>query len=146
MNQFITGTRELEPFKSTGFFVQWFGPVPMAFAFTPEVAQAVMSSPTNLDRSFLYAMTAPGLGHSTVSERDTVKWKPKRKIIETIFHASMLDKYNPIIDKNAKALVSKFMANFPENSSETTIDDISHYFTNVAADILLGKFWIDFIP
>lgn len=141
MNQFITGTRELEPFKSAGFFVQWFGPVPMAFAFSPEVAQAVLSSPQNLDRSFLYRMTVPGLGGSSVSERYTHKWKPKRKILETIFHASMLDKYNPIIDKNAKALISRLMDKFSsESKTRTEVNDISHYFTNVAADILLGEY------
>lgn len=71
--QLLGGSKQFEPFKQAGFLLYWIGPFPMAFAISPEAAQAVLGNAANLDRSFIYRMTQPGIGGSTVSETYLLK-------------------------------------------------------------------------
>ncbi|KAM7305825.1 cytochrome P450 4V2 [Ixodes scapularis] len=86
--------------------VAFYGPQPFLLAVTPTAMEAVLSSTSNLNKSFIYRMMTPWMGNGILTSDKDV-WRTRRKILTPAFHFRILEDYTPIINRRTTELLQK---------------------------------------
>ena len=84
----------------------WLGPVPHAFIFSPEGAEAILSNNQEVRKGMQYNFIIPWLGQGLLTSNGN-KWKKARKLLTPAFHFKILEDFIPVMNSNGKVLVHK---------------------------------------
>lgn len=116
----------------------WFGVKPVVMFFKPETVEAVLSSNSLLDKTFVYDFLAPWFKQGLITSSGA-KWRKRRKLLTPAFHFRILDDFLPVIDNHAQYLAMKLQTELGKESF-----DLVPYITLCSLDILcetaMGKY------
>lgn len=117
----------------------WFGFRPIIVFYKPETVEAVLSSNTILDKTFVYHFLNEWFKAGLITSTGA-KWKKRRKLLTPAFHFRILEDFLPVINEQASVLVSKLK----EESATGQVFDMVPYITLCSLDILcetaMGKY------
>ncbi|CAN7938527.1 unnamed protein product [Ixodes hexagonus] len=91
-------------------FKAYVGLTPFVCIHTPEAAEALLSSSTNLRKPFMYGFIEGWLGKRSMVLATGEIWRFKRKLMTPAFHFRALDNYMTIFNQNADLLVRRLGA------------------------------------
>ncbi|XP_071042446.1 cytochrome P450 4V2 [Parasteatoda tepidariorum] len=103
---------------------------PFVFIFKPETAEAILSSPTVIDKANEYQFLKPWLGTGLLTSSGK-KWRYRRKLLTPTFHFRILEDFLPIFNEQSNILVSK-MRKFEASA----IVDVVPLITSCTIDII----------
>ncbi|CAN7939785.1 unnamed protein product, partial [Ixodes hexagonus] len=115
-------------------FKAYVGLTPIVCIHTPEAAETLLSTNTNLRKPFLYDFLAGWLGKESMVLATGDIWRFKRKLMTPAFHFRVLENYITIFNQNGDLLVKRlgsFIDKAPqepvrlfENTQKCTLDII----------------------
>lgn len=93
--------------RNTGIFKIYAGHSPLVFLCTPETAEPLLSSYSNLRKSLIYNNLHPWLGPDGLLTSHGETWRVHRKVLTPAFHFQVLENFLPIINEQAEMLIDQ---------------------------------------
>ncbi|KAH7727009.1 CYP31B1 protein [Aphelenchoides avenae] len=133
----VMGLASLYP-QEPRMVVVWFGPIPSVMVYSPEAAEAILTSPAHLNKGLLYDLLHPWLGQGLLTSRPE-KWRPRRKLLTPTFHYDILKNFVHVFNYQSEILVqqlAKYLQSDAGVSAGGVVSDISAFVTLCALDII----------
>ncbi|XP_042895120.1 cytochrome P450 4C1 [Parasteatoda tepidariorum] len=129
--QCLRGMCNIHQQLKTGVFYFWSGLRPIVFCFSPELFEAILKSPNNLQKSFDYTFLSLWLKEGLVTSQGS-KWKQRRRVLTSAFHFRILEDFVGVFDDQSKYMVEKI-----KNATKVQkCIDIVPYITMCTLDII----------
>jgi len=117
-----------------GINTVWLSPrFPIVYLFSPESAEALLRSNTNINKAFAYDMLHPWLGTGLLTA-EKKKWKPRRRMITPTFHFNILQDFLEVMNKQTTFMADKL--SIESRAGKTGSVDMYSYITLAALDII----------
>lgn len=110
----------------------WLGQKLFVFVDRPEDIETILTSPVCLDKGASYKFIQNFLGLGLITLRGE-EWKAHRKLLNPSFHYNIINKFNPIFNKNLRILVKNL-----EQKKNVTFD-ILDCIKSASMDMICGK-------
>ncbi|XP_075543489.1 cytochrome P450 4V2-like isoform X2 [Dermacentor variabilis] len=88
-------------------FKAYLGMTPVVILHTPDAAQTLLTSKTNLRKPVVYNFLASWLGHHNILTAVGDSWRFKRRLMTPAFHFKVLEDYISSFNYNGKLLVER---------------------------------------
>ncbi|CAG2172884.1 unnamed protein product [Oppiella nova] len=132
-NTFV-GITKLYQQKNEGIMRIWVGPTqPVVIIFDAELAEVLLTSNTNIDKSPEYDFAVPWLGLGLFTSTGD-RWRGHRKMLTPAFHFRILESFVPIINKQQQIMMKIIDDMYAKHDG--VVDDVRPLITNCALDII----------
>ncbi|XP_032269486.1 cytochrome P450 4V2 [Phoca vitulina] len=84
----------------------WLGPIPIVAIYNAESVEVILTSSSQIDKSYMYKFLEPWLGLGLLTSTGN-KWRSRRKMLTPTFHFTILEDFLDIMNEQANILVNK---------------------------------------
>lgn len=115
-----------------GIFSIWFGPLPIVTVTSPEMAEVILSSSSEINKSVFYKFSQAWVKDGLIATNR--RWKMSRKLLTPAFHFKILEQFFPIMKRNANIFIHSLEEEMIRNKG--IIKDYSTHALSCALNVI----------
>ena len=116
-----------------GLIKLWFGPVLLIMLTSANTVETVLSSSDVIRKGMHYRFLEQWLGSGLLTSYGN-QWRRNRKMLTPTFHFKILEKFVPVMNRNARILIDKLEQEADKNDG--IVNDLRPFILRAALDVI----------